>query len=344
MTRAAVIVATTLFVAIFPFLAASAEIPPRSELASTNLEDEFFELMWLCDSPLEAERDAALEELTRRFDEFEPIWQDRTFLTNGEVADEASRRFALAEAGYRASRIEAARASFDVQWRVQDAVSHGELTPPTRDATARVIWREPLRFVWLSPDFRFFFWRAPDTFELWRPRSLFSAPELFPGLDADRVDLDFVLEPSALSDEPQANSVAFDALIGVDPRPWRIPVTMGPGGPEEYRSVELTLRDVRAEPLANDRRRVSLRLKYDAAFDAFASHRAWYDATDFHLLIAPETRVAPLRLRVRDRVATGERIELEFESDAALDEAFRKGAVSLECRLPRFFIRTRIVL
>ena len=312
------------------------------------LEDEFFELMWLCDSRVERERDDAQNALTRRFAEFEPVWQDRTFLTDGEVAEESRRRFELAEQAWRRACVDEARNAFDARWSVAAPVETDGAE--TRAATIRLSWRVPIRFVWLAPDFRDLLWREPETGRLWRPRALFSAPEILPEFERDYVDIDVVLEPDPEgNDETESapeKTLAFDALMGVDPRTWEIPIAAQSATPKEYRSGELTLRGANAE-----RKKekggwlVSLRLEYDAAFDAFDSHRSWYDVDDFRL-VSPEfdEPVKATRLRARERGAKGERVELEFAADPRLDEAFQKKDAVLFCRPPRFFVRTRVVL
>lgn len=312
-----------------------------------SLEDEFFELMWLCDSRVERERDDAQKELTRRFAEFEPVWQDRTFLTDGEIAEESRRRFQLAEKAYREARVEEALSAFDAQWIVAAPVeTDGE---KTRAATVRVSWRVPIRFVWLAPDFHVFQWRESETRRYWRPRALFSSPEILPEFEHDHIDLDVILEPDFEGNvgarvAPE-KVLAFDALMGVDPRPWGLTIDSETATPKEYRSGELTLRGPNASRGENGGWTVSLRLEYDAAFDAFDSHRSWYDVDDFRL-VCPEfdEPVKATRLRARERGAKGERVELEFAADPELDKAFQKKDAVLFCRPPRFFVRTRIVL
>lgn len=68
---------------------------------SAALEEAFFETLGRCESPLLVERNEAEDALFERFAEFELIWQDRRFLTNGEIGAEARQRFELAEARYR---------------------------------------------------------------------------------------------------------------------------------------------------------------------------------------------------------------------------------------------------
>ena len=41
-----------------------------------GLEEEFFDVLWRCDSPLATERERANGELLRRFAEFEPVSRD----------------------------------------------------------------------------------------------------------------------------------------------------------------------------------------------------------------------------------------------------------------------------
>ena len=54
---------------------------PLSASTLATLEEEFFDLLWRCDSTSLTRRDAATRELTRRFWEFEPIWSDRAPLS-----------------------------------------------------------------------------------------------------------------------------------------------------------------------------------------------------------------------------------------------------------------------
>ena len=338
-------------------------VESRAAVAAENsdaLEDAFFDLMWLCDSPVETERDAAQEELTRRFDEFELVWKDRTFLTDGEVADESRLRFERAEKDFWTARRERARNSFDVETTVAPpegesvAPTEGEGTATTRRANVRVSWRVPLRVVWLAPDLRSFLWRDPETNRLWRPRSLYSAPELQPVFGADQVEFELFLEPvpddASQTELAPASTLAFDALVGVDPVPISIPLfdvaeprEPRSDEPREYRVGELTLRVFPVERDEKGGRTVVLRLDYDSAFDAFDSHRTWREPDDFLLAIqGVSAPVRPAAIRVRDRNQSGERLELFFPADPALDKAFRQNAAALLCRLPRFFIRLQI--
>ena len=309
---------------------------------SDALEDEFFELMWLCDSPVESERDAAQEELTRRFDEFEPIWKDRTFLTDGEIADESRLRFERAEKDFWRARLERAQNAFDVKTTVEPPE---EKDATTRRANVRVSWRVPLRVVWLAPDFQSFLWRDPETNRFWRPRSLYSTPELQPEDRAGRVEFDLYLEPApddaTPAEDASAATFGFDALVGVDPVPLSIPL-YDDGEPREYRTGELTLRVFPVKRDEKGKRTVALRLDYDSAFDAFDSHRTWREPDDFQLKIPGAAEpVRPVAIRVRGRDPNGERLELSFAAAPALDEAFQKSAAVLVCRLPRFFTQIR---
>lgn len=343
--------ATTIVIVLFLAVVSVAGEEPDVVLLPWNdpseqpvsLEDEFFELMWLCDSPLEEERDAAQEELTRRFDEFEPVWQDRTFLADGEIGDESRRRFELAESGYREACVARALECFSVRWFV-DAATDDEGTP-TRNATARISWSEPLRFVWMTPDFSAFVWRDPETGQTWRPRGRFASPEILPEYDATQVDLDFALEPGETTEDASESTVVFEALMGVDLRPFAAPVVANAEDAKILRSGELTLNEPTAAREPDGSPTTTFRVEYDDAGDAFNSFRTWYDARDF-LLVCPDIvdPIAPTRLRPRDRNPKGERVELRFDADPKLDAATRDGAAVLYCRLPRFFVRARVSL
>lgn len=309
------------------------------------LEDAFFDILWLCDSPVERERDDAQAELARRFDEFERVWMNRVFLTDGEIEEEPRRRFLRAESDFWNAKREQTPATFDVELRV--GAPDGEGDALSRPATVCVSWRAPLRVVWLAPDFRALLWRDPETDRFWRPRSLFSAPELQPETDSDRVELELILEPvpddAAPSDDAPGSAFAFDTLVGIVPTPLALPLADDASEPRAFRSGELALRVFPVKRDDAGRRTVALRLDYDAAFDAFDSHRSWLDVADVKLaapnLAAP---LAPDAIRVRDRSPKGERLELSFPSDPALDDAFQHGAATLVCRFPRLFARLRI--
>lgn len=320
-------------------------------VAPTALEDAFFDLLWRCDSPVPADRDAAAEELTRRFREFETIWMDRAFLTDGEISAVAAARFLDAEDASRADRVAAALRSLDALWNVEPPRPDGDGVS-TRRAALRLSWGEQTRFIWLAPVFRSCRWLDPADRGMWRPRARYSAPELQPDPDARFLDVETVLERADAgadddvpeTDDDDASAAAFDALIGVDCRPIAIPVRVGVGEEREFRSGDLTLRGASARRGDDSGRwRVAVRLQYDAAFDAFDSHRVWYDKGDFRLRTsASETPgAAPTRLRAMDRAPGGERVELEFDVDSAIDEAIASGAALLECRLPRFLVQER---
>ena len=85
---------------------------PLSAATRATLEEEFFDLLWRCDSPSLARRDAATLELTRRFWEFEPIWSDRAFLTDGEIGFDARLRFERAEEETRFASLNTAKNAF----------------------------------------------------------------------------------------------------------------------------------------------------------------------------------------------------------------------------------------
>ena len=98
------------------------------------LERAFWETLARCESPILLERDAAEDALVERFAEFEPFWQDRRFLTNGEIGAEARARFELAEARRREQVFEECVAAFEAAFEI-DAPA----TPETQNGKEEAI-------------------------------------------------------------------------------------------------------------------------------------------------------------------------------------------------------------
>lgn len=322
-------------------------------VTTTPLEDDFFDLLWRCDAPDSAVRDSAAKELTRRFGEFELVWMNRAFLTDGEISETAAAQFLSAEAAAYERDAEESRRAARVEWNV-GAPEIADDGVETRHAVLRFSWNRQTRFVWAAPDLRNCRWREPGTGRLWRPRARFSQPELIPGFDDDFLDVEIVLEPdpefdadgfSASDDsggEAAGAVAAFDALAGIGTRVIRIPVGWEDAGEREYRIGGLTLRGA---PARYDSRSgewtIALRLQYAEPFDAFDSHRAWYDANDFKLTIpSAEKTLSPVKFRAAERDAYGERIELTFRAPE-IDDAAKNGEAWIQCRLPRYFVRER---
>lgn len=184
-----------------------------------EFEEAFFELLGRCDSPILSERDAAEDALFERLAEFEPIWQDRWFLTNGEVSPEARLRFELAEARFRQKTFEDCVAAFagafergggtaDVgenggNGENSENASDGWLSGNEKNGTdnrngeddgetrgvVRLRWGEGTRIVYLIPDWGAFE-RRDDAGRLWRPSDRFSAPEIAPEFGATETALE----------------------------------------------------------------------------------------------------------------------------------------------------------
>lgn len=205
-------------------------------------EEAFFELLGRCDSPILSERDAAEDALFERFAEFEPIWQNRRFLTNGEVSPEARRRFELAEARFRQKTFEDCVAAFEGAFEsgggTADVGENGENGEDASDGrlgenkkngadnrdgeddgetrgVVRLRWGEGTRIVYLIPDWGAFE-RRDDAGRLWRPSDRFSAPEIAPEFGATETALETRWELDDWEDGTVAekNGTAEDDEIG----------------------------------------------------------------------------------------------------------------------------------
>ena len=219
------------------------------------LEEAFFETLWRCESPLLIERNEAEDALFERFAEFEPIWQDRRFLTNGEIGAEARRRFELAEARYRDEAFDDCAAAFKATFETVETEAEGERNRgdegnnveknekngedgETLRGFVRLRWEKPLRIVYLSPDWSAFERRDGDGTRR-RPSGRFSAPELAPVFDASELTFETTWERvdgeetagdgenrgSAENGEGKATVVgALEGLIGGDFRVWTLPL------------------------------------------------------------------------------------------------------------------------
>lgn len=326
---------------------------PLSVARLEKLEEEFFDLLWRCDSPSLARRDAATRELTRRFWEFEPIWSDRAFLTDGEIGVDARLRFERAEEETRFASLNAAKNSFVAHvFFSETKETREELDAPadgTDDAVAErrfgtltFLWDVPMRVVWIAPILSDCAARDEETNALWIPSSRFSSPELQPDFDAQSVEYEaFFVRSAESASGALEEGILFDVVAGVEPRAWTLAFPAESEGKDRvYRSLGLT---VALSPLKIEGTQCVARfsLDYDVAFDAFDSHRVWYDRCDFAL--APDCEEP--RLLVPDaatrsgRMATGERVELRF----TLEEDVDASRARLICALPRFFVGTRLL-
>ena len=304
------------------------------------LEDAFFDLLWRCGAPRPREVEAAKRELAERFVEFEPIWTRRSFLTDGQISEQARRIFEEVEEERRAALFARASTEFVARLRVEPT-SDDE----TRRAIATLALPTASRVVWLAPDVSRMLLR--DAGRLWRPRAPFASQEIAPEREDAELEIETLLEPTLEFDESAPigdRSFSCAALVGLDLRPLAIPLVVNGRVDAKrgaLRSGELTLRE---PTIAFDERRarlrVALRFDYDAAFDAFDSFRAWFDRDDFELeLGAEEERRAlrPTRLFARGRSVSGSNVELDFSLASALDASPRVGRASLRLLLPRFF-------
>lgn len=202
-------------------------------------EEAFFELLGRCDSPILSERDAAEDALFERFAEFEPIWQNRRFLTNGEISPEARRRFELAEARFRQKMFEdcvvAFAGAFERGGGTAIVGENGENASNSRlgkneknevnngngedggetRGVVRLRWGEGTRIVYLIPDWGAFE-RRDDAGRLWRPSDRFSAPEIAPEFGATETALETRWELDDWEDGTVAekNGTAEDDEIG----------------------------------------------------------------------------------------------------------------------------------
>jgi len=405
------------------------------------LERAFWETLARCESPILLERDAAEDELVERFAEFEPIWQDRRFLTNGEIGAEARARFELAEARRREQVVEECVAAFKAAFEIDaptipetrngevDGVGEtdeddkagktgeigeiGEIGEDGEDGEdgeargrIRLRWETPLRIVYLTPDWNAFE-RRDGAGRRWRPSGRFSTPELAPEFDATELTVETLwerVETQNKEDEgnegnsedggneasgKNATTVAglFEGLVGGDFRVWRLPLTAprtenekngedGENGeafddyPRGFQSGDATATVVETVLKENGETTARVRLEFAETFDAFDSHRVWFDKSDFALFIEQndkedndgqsekaewedelkeaETertvgrRWEPIRLSARERSARGVLLEFDFPNEPTIRAAVAQGRARLECRVPRFFFWIKI--
>lgn len=300
------------------------------EMTREALEEEFFELMEAFNSPKLEERETVEETLFRRFVEFEPVWKDRRFLTSGEVSAEACERFLSVESRWRYSVFEETKNSFSCEWRLEDDNKRG---------IAQISWDAPCRAVYLIPALDLFFWSGCDG--VWRSVVGNSLPEITPAFEERKIEVESAVERQ--DEDKQGNSFYLDALLGLDLREIELPVFMEEEEMTPLRSGELTLEGALATKLEQGGWKIAVRFEYDQAFDAFDSHRVWFDINDFALKTAEnEATIAPKKMRSRFRNARGTVVELEFEDDVELDVAIVAGIARASCRLPRFFARMAI--
>lgn len=411
------------------------------------LERAFGETLARCESPILTERDAAEDALAERFAEFEPIWQDRRFLTNGEIGAEGRARFELAEARFRRRAFDecvaAFRAAFELdaaaipetrEEKIGEVDEVGEIgeTDEVGETRGRIRlrWGTPLRIVYLTPDWDSFERRDGEGGR-WRPSGRFSTPELAPEFDASELTVETVWERvaperngenggngeaepigeirgnAAIGENGGKTTVvgAFEGLIGGDFRVWSLPLgkTAAKFGENEENSENKTARGETVEEDERENRvdfptvfqsgdatatvgetlrkengetTARVRFEFAEAFDAFDSHRVWFEKSDFALTIdqndgeeksggkdkengedevkeenkvkekgaerAGERRREPIRLRARERSARGVLIELDFPNKPSIQKAVEEGRARLECRVPRFFFWARI--
>lgn len=391
------------------------------------LERAFWETLARCESPILLERDAAEDALVERFAEFEPFWQDRRFLTNGEIGAEARARFELAEARRREQVFEECVAAFEAAFEI-DAPSVlaarneregkiGEIgeveelggieavgeVGETR-GRIRLRWGTASRIVYLTPDWSAFE-RRDAAGRRWRPSGRFSTPELAPEFDATELTVETVWERvetqneevgwngenKAFGEGAATVDGVFEGLVGGDFRVWRLPLTAlkaknsedAEGGGSEFDDYPFVFQSGDATATvgetvlkANGETTARVRLEFAEAFDAFDSHRVWFDKSDFALSIerndkkddsdkkgnsdknektewkdgikkeeAGRTvgrRWEPVRLRARERSPRGVLLELDFPNEPTIRAAVEQGRARLECRVPRFFFWTKI--
>lgn len=294
-----------------------------------SLAEEFFELMADFNSLELAERDAAEERLLRRFAEFEPVWMCRRFLTSGEISAEACERFQIVEARWRRQTFEKVKSAFSMEWSLDREAMRGKTS---------IRWREPCRVVYLVPALDAFQWGSEPV--ALRSVTAYSSPEIAPRYDESCVDIETTLEETEIVSND--NRGKFDALVGLDPREIELPVQVEEGVTETLRVGELTLSGAAALQLEKGGWRISLRLRYDQAFDAFDSHRVWLDKNDFNLKMLNGELIAPVKMRLQARNPHGADVVLEFADDVELDVAIVAGGARLSCRLPRFFARITV--
>lgn len=396
------------------------------------LERAFWETLARCESPILLERDGAEDALVERFAEFEPIWQDRRFLTNGEIGAEARARFELAEARRREQVVEECVAAFEAAFEIDapaipetrngevDGVGEtgeddkankaGEVDEIGEDGEEggtrgriRLRWEAPLRIVYLTPDWNAFE-RRDGAGRRWRPSGRFSTPELAPEFDATELTVETVWERVETQNKENegnegngedgeneasgknATTVAglFEGLVGGDFRVWRLPLTAprtengedGENGeafddyPRVFQSGDATATVGETVLKENGETTARVRLEFAETFDAFDSHRVWFDKSDFALFVEQndkkdnngqneeaewedvlkeaETertvgrRWEPIRLRARERSARGVLLEFDFPNEPTIRAAVEQGRARLECRVPRFFFWIKI--
>ena len=304
----------------------------------SELEDAFFEILWRCDSPWLTERDYAEDELTKKFVDFEPIWKNREFLTDGQISAEARQRFELAEASWRQNAAQKTYDSFKTEWNVGAPKSDDE-GGLTRRLVLRVEWDATSRIVYFVPKFDALFWRDETDGSVWRPVARFSSPELLPERDVASLEIETTLE-RVEGDEAEnsrvSRSLSFETLVGIDARTLEIEVGSTTTG--KIRSGALTIKGATGTRTERGDLLVSFRIDYDAALDAFDSHRAWFEKNDFTLnLEGAENGLVPKRMKTRGRANAGVDIELYFDSNDELDAAFFSKQARVAARLPRFF-------
>ena len=292
----------------------------NAQRRNATLEDEFFDLLWRCDSPVAEERARACAELARRVLDFEPISCARAFLTNGEISPVARDAFLQAEKECYSAAVEREILELD----------YTELTvaPPTADARRRCVAKLKIparvRVIYFAPDFSRYAFHDPDASSLWTPCSPFASQEIQPEYDADVAEVETILEEQATADgESYASAPGFEALLGCELRTIAIPVVDATSRPKvkEYRLDELTYSVARVTAQDDERVTVELSFRYDTAYDAFDSHRVWLAPDDFALAydraVDEPAIITPRSLRELARNASGARIRLTFDVDSS---------------------------
>lgn len=298
-----------------------------------ELEEKFFDILFEFNSPSLEERDAAEETLRLRFTEFEPVWKRREFLTNGEISVEARRRFERCETLWTRDSLERARHAFSGIWTFDEQDLRGHI---------RIAWNEPLRIVYLAPMLRTFSWSDSKGKFFWGASG--AVPEIAPDFKETFIELETYTTPiEGDYAEYSGNSGRFDALVGVDLRELELCLHTDEDDVETFRTGALTLTGALAKRREQGGWTIALRLDYDEAYDAFDSHRVWFDRHDFRLIVDDDS-IAPARLRERKRSRTGVDIELEYLEDVELDMAIVSEQARLACRLPRLFALLNVEL
>lgn len=310
------------------------------------LEEDFFDVLWRCDSPLSEKRERAKDELTRRSAEFEPVSCERAFLTNGEISTTARDAFLDAEERYYERVVEEQTSGF--------VFSSVDVSGPGADGRRRVVAKvtipERVRVIYLVPDFSRYALALPETSTRWIPTSPYAAPEIQPGIAERTIEIEATLHEARGDDQRQETSeeVGIEALVGCDLRPIAIPIENGDLEPKtkSYRVGELSYSG--AKLTAQDERRVSLDFSFTYAepYDAFDSHRAWLDRADFALALqrddgAPAC-IFPVKLQETSRNASGARVRLTFEiSDIPAENEPVSNKWTLLWRAPRRLVSFR---